>query len=124
MLPAFNTARFILRPPRDEDAEQIFSRFASDEDVTRFVGWPRHLSLGDTKAFLAFSRSEWAKWPVGPLLIESQQTGALLGSTGLAYETSYRASTGYVLARDAWGQGVASESLRAVAALANERGLR
>jgi ribosomal-protein-alanine N-acetyltransferase len=118
------TSRLNLRPPRDEDADEIFARYASDEEVTRFVGWPRHLSLGDTKAFLAFSRSQWDKWPAGPLLIESRQTGALLGTTGLAYETTYRASTGYVLARDAWGQGLASEALRAVSALAEDLGLQ
>jgi len=90
-------------------------------EVTRFVGWPRHSSIGDTDAFLEFSAGEWSRWPVGPLLIESRSDGTLLGSTGLAFETPTRASTGYVLARDAWGFGYASEALRSVVALA--RGL-
>jgi RimJ/RimL family protein N-acetyltransferase len=118
---AFNpitTSRLILRPPNSDDAELIFGRFASDPEVTRFVGWPRHTSLQDTLSFLEFSSAEWARWPVGPLLIESRVDRLLLGSTGLAFETTARTSTGYVLARDAWGFGYASEALRAMVDLA------
>jgi RimJ/RimL family protein N-acetyltransferase len=96
----------------------IFSRFAADAEVTRFVGWPRHTGISDTDSFLKFSSSEWTRWPAGPLLIESRADGTLLGSTGLAFESRHRASTGYVLARDAWGFGYASEALAAVVALA------
>lgn len=88
------------------------------------MGWTRHADLEDTAAFLAFAQSDWRRWPVGPLLIESRADGRLLGSTGLAFETDYRASTGYVLARDAWGNGFAQEALAAVTALAAEVGLR
>ncbi len=112
------TPRLILRPPEAKDAALIFRRYAGDAEVTRFVGWPRHASIHDTAAFLEFSASEWGRWPVGPLLIESRSDGRLLGSTGLAFETPTQASTGYVLARDAWGFGFASEALRAVVARA------
>ena len=98
------TSRLILRPPRDEDIEALFARLAADAEVTRFVSWPRHRSTEDTRAFLTFSRSEWQTWPVGPLLIESAASRVLLGSTGLSFETAYRAATGYVLARDGWGR--------------------
>jgi len=47
----------------------IFKRYAADAEVTRFVGWPRHTSIGDTISFLEFSSSEWSRWPAGPLLI-------------------------------------------------------
>ena len=113
----YQTPRLTLRPPWQDDALEVF-RFASDPQVTRFVGWPTHTSLGDTEAFLSFSQAEWEKWPVGPLLITSQREGAILGSTGLAFETCYRASTGFVLARHAWGSGFASEALAAVIAIA------
>jgi ribosomal-protein-alanine N-acetyltransferase len=113
-----HTSRLVLRPPDAKDAAIIFQRYAADPEVTRLVGWPRHASISDTEAFLKFSSSEWQRWPVGPLLIESRTDGALLGSTGLAFETRHRASTGYVLARDAWGFGYAAEALAAVVDLA------
>jgi [ribosomal protein S5]-alanine N-acetyltransferase len=114
----YRTPRLALRPPRQEDASDVFRRFASDPLVTRFVAWPMHTSLRDTEAFLSFSRAEWTKWPAGPLLITSPTDGDILGSTGLAFETSYRASTGFVLAKDAWGSGFASEALAAVVNIA------
>jgi ribosomal-protein-alanine N-acetyltransferase len=112
------TSRLTLRPPRRADAAQIFRCIASDPEVTRWVGWPMHTTLADTEAFLSFAEAEWAKWPVGPLLITSKKDGAVMGSTGLAFETAYRAATGFILARDAWGAGFASEALVAVVTIA------
>src|SRR5262245_24228265 len=100
----FATARLLLRPPQFGDAERIFERYASDIEVTRFLGWPRHRSVRDTEAFLEFSAYEWERWPAGPYLIMSRTDGRLLGSTGLGFETANAAITGYVLARDAWGK--------------------
>ena len=114
----YRTARLTLRPPRPDDAEQIFARIGSDPEVTRWVAWPRHRSIDDTRGFVAFAQSEWRRWPQGPLLITSSTDGAILGSTGLAFETPYRAGTGYVLARSAWGCGFASEALAAVVEIA------
>ena len=118
------TARLILERPHPEDAEAVFARYASDPDVARFVGWPRHKFLSDTAAFLEFSKAEWDRWPAGPYLIRSRADGTLLGSSGLAFETPYRASTGYVLSRDAWGKGYATEALRSIVGLAQGIGIR
>jgi RimJ/RimL family protein N-acetyltransferase len=48
----------------------------------------------------------------------------LLGSTGLAFETPIRASTGYVLAKDAWGQGFATEAVIAMRHIAADLGIQ
>ncbi len=119
-----HTGRLILRRPQHRDGAAIFSRFASDPDVTQYVGWPRHRTAADIEAFLRFSDHEWDRWPAGPYLIFPRDGGELLGSTGLAFETSYRASTGYVLARDAWGRGFATEALRAMVDLAPTLGVQ
>ena len=113
-----------MSPPESGNAEAIFHRYASDEEVTRFLGWPRHRSIADTQAFLAFSANHWERWPAGPYLIWSRHNGQLLGSTGLTFETADEAVTGYVLARDTWGQGYATEALTAMVDLAREIGVR
>jgi len=118
------TARLVLRRPQAADAEAIFERYARDPEVTRYVGWPAHQSVADTRAFLAFNDAEWARRPAGPYLVESRSDGVLLGGTGLAFETTSRAATGYVLARDAWGKGYASEALQAMVGLARDLGVR
>ena len=112
-----------FRRPVAADADAIFARYASDPDVTRYLAWPRHRSVDDTHAFIAWSDSEWAKWPAGPLLIESTADGRLLGSTGLAFESATSAMVGYVLARDAWGRGCATEALAAMTKLADSLGV-
>lgn len=114
------TERLLLRRPTPQDAEAIFERYASDAEVTRYLGWPRHKSVQDTQAFVAFSLGEWKRWGVGPLVVFDRATEALLGSSGLVMEGRGRAATGYVFARDAWGKGYATESLRAMIALAAE----
>ena len=123
MFERIETPRLILRKPVCGDAEAIFARYASDREVTRLLGWPRHTSVDATRDFLEFSDAEWARGPAGPYLIESRQDGSLLGSTGLAFETSECAMTGYVLARDAWGKGYATECLGAIVNIARDAGV-
>jgi 8-oxo-dGTP diphosphatase len=77
----------------------------------------------DTEAFLRFSAQEWDRWPAGPYLMISRADGQLLGSTGLGFQTPEEAMTGYVLARDAWGQGFATEALTAIVDLAPRVGV-
>jgi ribosomal-protein-alanine N-acetyltransferase len=118
------TARLVLRRPRMNDAASIFERYASDPDVTRFLGWPRHASIHATEAFLQFSEQEWERWPVGPYLILSRANGRLLGGSGLSFQSAHEAMTGYVLAKDVWGRGYATETLTAVVAVARRLGVR
>jgi [ribosomal protein S5]-alanine N-acetyltransferase len=118
-----DTARLVLRRPRIADAADIFERYAADEEVTRFVGWPRHRTVDETRGFLQFSDAEWDRWPAGPYLILSAIDGRLLGGTGLSFEASDRAMTGYVLAKDSWGRGYATEALAAMVDLARSLGV-
>jgi RimJ/RimL family protein N-acetyltransferase len=117
------TARLRLRRPRPADAALVFARYASDPEVTRYLGWPTHKSVADTDGFLAYCNSEWERWPIGPYLVDSKVDGRLLGSTGLGFETPEQAATGYVFARDAWGQGYATEALSAMRELARGLGV-
>ena len=116
--------RLVMRRPLAADAGAIFTRYAGDPEVTRYLGWPRHRAVSDTHDFLAFSDAEWARWPAGPYVIESRTSGDLLGGTGLGFDLPDEASTGYVLARDAWGLGYATESLAAMVGLARDLGVR
>jgi ribosomal-protein-alanine N-acetyltransferase len=114
------TARLILRRPLCTDAETIFTRYSADPEVTQFLGWQRHNSIDDTRRFLHFSDEEWGRWHAGPYLIEHLEDARLLGSTGLHFETPTRAVTGYVLAKDSWGFGYATEALGAMVRLGKE----
>jgi ribosomal-protein-alanine N-acetyltransferase len=119
----FKTERLTLRRPARADAGAIFSGYASDPEVTRYLAFRRHQSLDDTYAFLEHSDEQWTRWPAGPYLIDDE-SGTLIGSTGLGFSSACRASTGYLLRRDAWGQGFATEALRAMVGLARDLGVR
>jgi RimJ/RimL family protein N-acetyltransferase len=118
------TARLLLRPPAPSDAEAVFTRYASDPEVTRYVGWPRHQTMDAAHAFIAFSLNEWQRWPAGPLLICERESGEVVGGSGYAFEAPDRAMTGYVLAKDRWGRGYATEALAAIVGFAPQLGLK
>lgn len=121
------TERLLLRRPKQSDAQAVFHRYASDREVTRYLSWPTHRSVADTLAFISLSDDEWQRWPAGPYLVFSQEKGGtetLLGSTGLFYKSPTRAVTGYVFAREAWGQGYATEALQSMIHVANQTGIQ
>jgi RimJ/RimL family protein N-acetyltransferase len=120
------TSRLLLRRPKPSDAQSVFHRYASDSGVTRYLSWPTHRSVADTLAFIALSDEEWRRWPAGPYLVMTRENGAaeeIVGSTGLFYKSVTRAVTGYVFARDAWGQGYATEALEAMVDIARQTGV-
>jgi ribosomal-protein-alanine N-acetyltransferase len=119
----FETARLRLMRPHGSDVPEIFARYASDPDITRYLAWPTHQTLADTEAFVAFSDRLWTERGVGPYLIRAREAHQLVGSTGLDLDGEGRATTGYVIAKDAWGRGYATEALRAMTALAGHLGL-
>lgn len=116
-----STARLRLRVPTSRDAEAVFA-YASDPEVARFMSWPRHQALDDSRRFLAFAEGEWRQVGVGTYLALDRDD-QIVGSTGLHLATAYRAITGYVLARPFWGQGLATELARAMVDLAGQLGL-
>jgi ribosomal-protein-alanine N-acetyltransferase len=119
----FETARLVLQRPRLTDVEAIFHAYASDPAVTRYLAWPTHASVEQTKAFVSFSDGEWTRWPAGPYLVFLPD-GSLVGGAGLSFEARHRASTGYVFARSAWGQGFATEVLQSMVDVAAVSGVR
>jgi ribosomal-protein-alanine N-acetyltransferase len=119
------TARLHLRRPLAHDAEAIYYTYASNPLVTRYLSWPTHRSVDDTRAFISWSDSEWQRWPAGPYLaFDRSSEGRLLGSTGLAFKSQVCAATGYVFAERAWSKGFATESLTAMVQLAQSLGVQ
>lgn len=123
-LEILETDRLTLRKPLPSDAEAIYTVYAGDPEVTRYLSWPTHRNVADTHAFVAWSNSEWERWPAGPYLVLLRHDGRLLGSTGLSFRSPERAITGYAFARFEWGRGYATESLRAMVDLALRLGVR
>jgi ribosomal-protein-alanine N-acetyltransferase len=113
--------RLTFRRPRRRDAQAIFAAYASDPEVTRHLTWRTHRSLADTHAFLDASDRGWSTGSDRPYL--AWLGTELVGSTGLTRVGPARVRTGYLVRRDRWGQGFASEMLRTMTGLAFSRGI-
>lgn len=113
------TDRLLLRPPTEADAEKIFARYGQDAEVCRYKSWTPHRTIDDTLEFLRRIVSDNAEGRSMGFLIFSRDSGELLGSVGGAIE-KHRMQFGYCLARDAWGNGFATEAARAFLAAAFE----
>jgi len=107
------TERLHLRPPSEADAERIFTRYAQDVQVCRYMSWTPHRSMDDTHDYLQRVVTDNNQGVSAGYLIFSRASGALLGSVGGSYQGPSRMQFGYCLARNAWGQGYATEAARA-----------
>lgn len=107
----FETKRLILRRIEAGDAEAIFDTYASDPDVTRYLSWRTHESVDDAREYAAYAAKAWEEGTEFVWIIE--RAGELLG--GLSFGVrGHRAILGYVLGRDAWGQGFMTEAVGAL----------
>ena len=111
MPPTLATPRLALREPGPADAEAIFA-FANDPEVARYMTWPRHVDLDDSHDFLDDVSAGWSSGEEYCWLIEHETLGAI-GTVACVF-SEQGAEIGYVLARDAWGQGLGLEAARAV----------
>jgi RimJ/RimL family protein N-acetyltransferase len=107
------TERLLLRRQQESDAAEMFARYTSDPEVTRYLSWGPHQSVDDTLAFLRLREAEQPghtfNW-----LIYPKQGGLLLGSIGCRVMERHLVQFGYCLARDSWGNGYASEAAQAM----------
>jgi RimJ/RimL family protein N-acetyltransferase len=115
MLPdKFETARLILRPIAPDDAPAIFTGYAQDPEVVRFVMWRPHRTLAETEAYIADCLTEPADRARTYVLI-AREGDRLLGSFALRRPQLHRLDCGYVLARPHWGRGLTTEALSEIA---------
>jgi RimJ/RimL family protein N-acetyltransferase len=107
--------RLALRPFEPRDAVP-FARYRSDVDVARYQSWEAPYSLAQAEAFVAALQhsepgmpGEWYQ-----LALEVKETGEMIGDVGfvLLAEDPRQAEIGFTLAREAQGQGYATEAAR------------
>jgi len=107
------TERLIVRPLEPED-RPVFTGFTRDPEVMRYIGHGHALTREETHENLsrivaAFGRRGFGRWA-----LELKETGALVGYCGLSLgNEEIGIELAYMLARGAWGRGLALEAGRA-----------
>jgi ribosomal-protein-alanine N-acetyltransferase len=107
------TDRLRLRRLRYEDAEEIFYCYASKSIATKYVSWPTHQSITDTRDFLQYAVTAWDQGTEYSFSIRLKSNSRLVGSIGLINEAG-KVQIGYILSPNFWGQGIATEACVAI----------
>ena len=105
------TDRLFLQPLRYEDAEEIFYVYASKPEATRYVSWPTHQTIEDTRSFLKLIKSGRENGTDYSFGIRLKGSGRLIGSFGIMNDQG-KIQFGYVLSPVHWGNGYATEVCR------------
>lgn len=99
-----------FKPLNTEDAPAIHS-YASDEDVSRFIGWNLMKTLDETKAYVEemIRREEAGTHLYASIVLKS--TNQIIGTAMIfGFDHAARhAEIGYVFHKDFWGKGFGTE---------------
>ena len=108
-----NTYRLKLRPINISDLDDLYE-YAKVEGVGELAGWPHHKSIDETKKILDLMISG-----NNIFSIVYKENNKMIGTLGLhkptkPLEGKYGLEIGYVLSKDYWGIGLATEAVREV----------
>ena len=97
---------------REEDFEQ-HARLCADAEVTKYLGEGRPLNRFEAWRSMAMILGHWQLRGYGPLAVEERATGNFIGRIGFFHPEGWPGfELGWVLGREFWGKGYASEGAR------------
>ena len=110
------TERLVLRRHTLDDAGAVFSNWASDPEVTRYLKWSLHESLNVSREWCMLRVASHANDDDYNWLIVLKSSGEPIGSIGVVNldEKIESATVGYCIGKAWWSQGYASEALTSV----------
>lgn len=106
------TERLLLRPFEPDDAEDIFTGWASDPEVTKYLTWNTHKSIDDTKFVLDMWIKEYEMPERINCAIVLKSENKLIGGIDVnGYENGIPV-IGYDLSRKYWNNGYMTEACK------------
>jgi ribosomal-protein-alanine N-acetyltransferase len=114
------TERLLVRKPRREDAADLAVAYA-DPEVVRFIGDGSTATLTEVEEGIDEWLERWETWGVSLFSLERREDGRVLGRAGfLRWDPETwqvggdETELGWLLARDHWGHGYATEAALAL----------
>lgn len=114
------TERLLLRQFLETDLD-LLARIYADPEVMRFIGDGRTLSREETWSWVAGALGHWVLRGYGLYAVEEKVTGNFIGRIGLINPEGWPGlEAGWLLGRQHWGRGYATEGAKAVVRMAYE----
>jgi ribosomal-protein-alanine N-acetyltransferase len=115
--PQLETARLLLRPLNQSDADAIFE-YAKDPDVCRYTLWEPHEDVTDSMNFIVeYAHSLYRNNTPEPLgICFKDKPETVIGTVGCFWvsKASKSMELAYAIAKPFWGQGLVAESSRVI----------
>jgi ribosomal-protein-alanine N-acetyltransferase len=108
-----STDRLFLRFPVSHDADIIFRKYAQDLEVTKYLIWQPHETIDVTREYIQKCILSWKNGDAFPWIIVRKEDNEVIGMFELRID-GFRADIGYVISREYWGLGYATEIIKAV----------
>lgn len=112
------TARLRLREPRAGDAAHVFCRWTADAGLLRYLGWPVHGEVEQTRQMLSWDSARWLKRTAFTWMLLAGDLPGPVGQVQLVPQQldgrAHHLRLGYVLARSHHGRGLMREAVAAV----------
>jgi [ribosomal protein S5]-alanine N-acetyltransferase len=108
-----HTPRLLLRKPWATDAPLMFTAYAQDPAVTRYLTWRPHANIAETRAVIDRFLTAWERQEGFCWFLFINDTGEMIGSIA-ARPDNDRFNLGFLLARPHWGNGYMPEAIAAV----------
>lgn len=110
------TNKFILRPFKLKDTEEMYKNWASDKEVTKYLTWTEHNDISKTNIVItlwesSYNNKEYYNWA-----IEEKCSKCVIGSINLMNLDNYNENceVGYCVGKNFWNQGIMTEVLNVV----------
>ncbi len=121
-MSTLKTDRLVLRPFAFTDAEGLH-RIRGDAQAMAFWDWPADATIDETKAVARSMLKDVASGAAQIWTIERATDATFVGVIDLTALAPDEADLGFMIRRDCWGRGFASEAANAVIAMAWREGL-
>ena len=107
------TDRLVLRMFGNDDLDAYYA-ICSDAEVMEFIGLGKTMNRIETWRHIATMLGHWQLRGYGSWALEEKATGRLVGRVGFLYPEGWPGlELGWLLGRDSWGRGYATEAARA-----------
>ncbi len=109
-IPILETARLRLRAWREEDLD-AYAELCADPEVMRYIGSGRPPERDEAWRQIAVFIGHWQLRGYGLWAVERREDGRFLGRVGLWQPEGWPGlENGWMLGRDHWGRGYATEA--------------